>query len=418
GLDWPKTKATDDWSRQRQQQELTRMLDALKDANINIVLFQARTRGVVAYGSAIESYDEVWSGRRGESPGYDPLAFAVEECHKRGMECHAWVVAIPPARGYRDPNDPYTAQYVAAICEEITRNYDIDGISLDYIRYKDGANKGVPHAQACGNITRIVREVNERVKGLKPWVKLSCSPIGKYRETVNLHSKYTAFERGQNVEQWTYEGLMDMVFPMAYFSGKDFDPFIPQWQQIANGKLMAPGLGIYFMDPREGRRTLEVTAEQMNLLRYNAGMGFAFFRAAHLISNIKGIYDFTKRFCPYPALVPSIDSSRPKPKTPTGVKVQRGSTSTRISWTPQSGCLINIYASRQWPVDINNAANLIAVRVRGSFIDIPIGEKMHYAITATDRYGNESNEISTAKEKPRTAFPDRSRNSQSDSGHR
>ena len=95
GLDWPKTKATNAEGIRRQQAELIEILDKLKIANFNTVLFQARTRGDVVYKSAYEPYNSILTGKTGGNPGYDPLAFVVEECHKRGMECHAWIVAIP-----------------------------------------------------------------------------------------------------------------------------------------------------------------------------------------------------------------------------------------------------------------------------------------------------------------------------------
>lgn len=404
GLDWPKTRATDVWSCHKQQQELIKILDGLKAVNINTVIFQARSSGYVAYPSKYEKYSEYWAGKEGVGPGYDPLAFVVEECHKRGMECSAWVVSVPPANGYRDPNNPSTADYVASICEEIVRNYDVDGISLDYIRYRDGKAKGVSQWQACENITRIVRAIHDRVKAVKPWVKMSCSPIGKYKETRNLSSKYNAYERGQDVERWTREGLMDQVFPMAYWDGRNFYPWIPQWKQIANGKDMCPGLGTYFLDSREGNRTLQEQIAQHKHVRYDAHMGFAIFRAEHLLSNFKGIYNFMKEFCPYPSLVPPIVGATSKPEKPRDVKVQFGNDKTTIYWTPQSGCYVNVYASREWPVDTKQAKNLVAVRVKGSQLEIPTQYKLHYAITSVDRYGNESDEISTAKEKFRTAL--------------
>ena len=95
GLDWPRTKATSAASRERQKAELIEMLDKLKDAHFNTILFQARTRGDVLYRSDIEPMNAVLTGQVDGDPGYDPLAFAVEECHKRGMECHAWMVTLP-----------------------------------------------------------------------------------------------------------------------------------------------------------------------------------------------------------------------------------------------------------------------------------------------------------------------------------
>lgn len=95
GLDWPQTRATSPASIRKQQDELIEILDKLKAANFNTVLFQTRTRGDVLYKSAIEPYNPILTGTTGGNPGYDPLAFAVTECHKRGLECHAWMVTIP-----------------------------------------------------------------------------------------------------------------------------------------------------------------------------------------------------------------------------------------------------------------------------------------------------------------------------------
>ena len=95
GLDWPKTKATTPATMRKQQNELLEILDKLKEANFNTVLFQTRTRGDVLYKSKTEPYNAILTGKVNGDPGYDPLAFAIEECHKRGMECHAWMVVIP-----------------------------------------------------------------------------------------------------------------------------------------------------------------------------------------------------------------------------------------------------------------------------------------------------------------------------------
>ena len=79
----------------QQQRQLTDMLDRLKALNINTVLFQTRIRATTVYPSAIEPWDGCLSGKPGMSPGYDALRFAIDECHRRGMELHAWVVTIP-----------------------------------------------------------------------------------------------------------------------------------------------------------------------------------------------------------------------------------------------------------------------------------------------------------------------------------
>ena len=95
GLDWPRIKATSATKREQQKQELCQILDQLKAAKINTVFMQTRIRGAVIYPSKIEPWDVCLTGQYDKDPGYDPLAFAIEETHKRGMELHAWVVTVP-----------------------------------------------------------------------------------------------------------------------------------------------------------------------------------------------------------------------------------------------------------------------------------------------------------------------------------
>ena len=95
GIDWPHSYAQSAQSIEVQKNELRRILDQLQRVHINTILIQTRVRGTVIYPSAIEPWDGCLSGVPGRSPGYDALQFAIDECHRRGMECHAWVVTIP-----------------------------------------------------------------------------------------------------------------------------------------------------------------------------------------------------------------------------------------------------------------------------------------------------------------------------------
>lgn len=92
---FPFKKATSPEGIRQQKQELCRILDRLQEAHFNTVLLQTRLRGDVIYPSAYEGFAESLTGHTGRNPGYDLLHFAIEECHKRGMELHAWIVAIP-----------------------------------------------------------------------------------------------------------------------------------------------------------------------------------------------------------------------------------------------------------------------------------------------------------------------------------
>ena len=92
-LDWPKTLANSEEGIRKQKEELTELLDKYVTANINTVLLQTRVRAATIYPSNIEPWDKCLTGTENGVPNYDPLAFAVEECHKRGLEIHAWIAA-------------------------------------------------------------------------------------------------------------------------------------------------------------------------------------------------------------------------------------------------------------------------------------------------------------------------------------
>ena len=414
GIDWPHSYQTE-----RQKQELTDMLDRLQQAGINMVLLQTRVRGTTIYPSAIEPWDGCITGTPGRSPGYDPLRFCIDECHRRGMECHAWVVTIPVGKwnklgckqlrqkypklikrigedGYMDPEQPQTGDYLAKMCAEIVKNYDVDGIHLDYIRYPETWKIKVSRPKGRDHITDIVRKINHAVKAEKPWVKLSCSPIGKHDDLRRYRSggwnaRTTVC---QDAQTWLRDGLMDALFPMMYFQGNNFYPFAIDWQEQSHGRMVVPGLGIYFLDPREGKWTLPMVERQMYVLR-EMGMGHAYFRAKFFTDNTKGIYDFGKRFDATPTLIPPMTwAGQPAPSAPTTLTIADG----KLNWNGASDnehrtyLLYNIYASDDYPVDISKAENIVASRLTATSIPLPTHRK-YYAVTAMNRYGMESQPI-------------------------
>ncbi len=422
GIDWPHSYAQSARSIERQKDELRQTLDRLQQAGINTVLLQTRIRGTVIYPSVYEPWDGCLSGQPGRSPGYDALAFAIEECHRRGMELHAWVVTIPVGKwtakgcanlrkrypslikkigadGYMNPESPQTARYLADICGEITDHYDIDGIHLDYIRYPETWTLKVSRQRGRDYITSIVEAISRRVKTAKPWVKMSCSPIGKHDDLTRYWSHgWNAYTTVcQDAQGWLRSGLMDELFPMMYFRGNNFYPFAIDWAEESAGRIVAPGLGIYFMSPREKDWPLSDITREMEVLRAN-GMGQAFFRSKFFTDDTKGIYRFSKdRFYQYPALVPPMTWEGERDvKSPKNLSIKpNGKNATQISWshTDDKGdgmLYYNVYAARECPVDVSDARNLILPRTPLTSITVPHDASRHYAVTAMDRYGNES----------------------------
>ena len=420
GLDWPHSYAHDGMGIQRQQEDLCRMLDQLKAINVNTVLFQTRVRATAAYPSEIEPWEGSFSGVPGKTPGYDVLQFAIDECHRRGMEIHAWVVAIPIGKwntagckwvrrrypslvkrigeeGYMNPEAHGTADYIANICEEITTRYDIDGIHLDYIRYPETWRGRMHHE----NITRIVRRVNERVKRHKPWVKMSCSPIGKFGNLSRYRSNgWDAYNRvAQDAQGWLRDGLMDQLYPMMYFKDDNFYPFALDWAKYSYGRTVAPGLGIWMMSRTEGSNwsLMDITRE-MNVLR-SLGMGHTYFRSRFFTDNLKGIYTYAKDvFDQYPTLTPPMTwQSTAIPTRPEGMSMNSAGNRLELRWwggsdtSGSSYIMYNVYTSTESPVDITDGRNLIARRLTHPSLVIGNDDGAHfYAITAIDRYGNES----------------------------
>ncbi len=428
GIDWPHSYAQSERSAEKQKEELRAILDRLQKANINTVLLQTRIRATTIYPSQYEPWDGCLSGFPGKSPGYDALQFAIDECHKRGMEVHAWVVTIPVGKwnsygcrqlrkrfprlikridkdGYMDPEATQTGCYLAEMCREIVQRYDVDGIHLDYIRYPETWKFRISKDQARGNITRIVEKIHQAVKKEKPWVKMSCSPIGKFDDLSRYWSHgWNAYTKvAQDAQAWLKEGLMDELFPMMYFRGDQFFPFAIDWKEHSYGKIIAPGLGIYFLDPKEGKWNISDITSELYHLR-NIGEGHAFFRNKFLLDNHQGVYDFvTAHFNRYPALVPPMTwESNKRPQQPVTLCIEENEGTTTLRWDNslqyEDGTAIktpsiynNVYASKEYPVDVHDARNLILTRTTRRQLTTRTGyTPTYYAVTTTDGFGNES----------------------------
>ena len=445
GLDWPHTRATSKATMLQQQAELTEILDKLQAAHFNTILFQTRTRGDVLYRSDIEPMNAILTGKTGGDPGYDPLAFAIEECHKRGMECHAWIVALPLGNRkhvaslgkasvtkkypdicltyrrhmYLNAGHPQTKVYLMKLVQEIVGRYDVDGVHFDYLRYPDNARrfpdtydfrqygKGRSIDQwRRDNLTEILRYIYKGVKNMKPWVKVSSSPVGKYRDTTRYPSRgWNAYNAVyQDVQGWLGEGIQDQIYPMMYFRGNSFYPFALDWQEQSNGRHVIPGLGIYFLHPSEGDWDMEEIERQINFIRAEGMAGEAHYRVAFLLEqDTQGLYNTLKEnYYTYPALQPAMTwLDDVSPTVPSALQVeQQANGCANLTWQAatdndtQNQPTYIIYGSDTYPVDTSNPHHIIAQGIRTTHYTFcplfPWETHRYFAVTATDRYGNES----------------------------
>jgi uncharacterized lipoprotein YddW (UPF0748 family) len=440
GLDWPRHKANSPAGIAAQKEELRQILDKLHAARFNTVMLQTRVRSTVIYPSAIEPWDDCLTGHAAKAPGYDPLQFAIEECHRRGMQLHAWVVAFPGnslrlARNLGrqalqrrvprlclktddfwmlNPGEPETAAYLAGICKEIVSHYDVDGIHLDYIRYPE---KEVHYNDAAtyrkygrgqnlaswrrNNVTRCVRAIHQAIKAEKPWVRLSCSSVGKFDDVDRYSSRgWNAYSKvHQDAQGWLHEGIMDMLVPMMYFLGDNFYPFALDWKEQSAGRIIVPGLGAYLLRDRNWQ--LGDIERENAFLRTISADGQAYFRSSFITDNTKGIYNYLSRqFYTSPALAPALTWERATPPAaPTAPRMTATANGYRLSWngSNEDGTTYNIYRSSTYPVDTEDADHLIDCGIRETTYDIalPVPEGMlpYYAVRAMDRYGNESQAV-------------------------
>lgn len=441
GLDWPKRPATTEAGRKAQQDDLCYILDRLQEANFNTVFLQVRLRGDVIYRSAIEPAAKTFSGKYGVLPGYDPLTFAVEECHKRGLECHAWFVTFPlgteksvkeqgklsvvkrqpklckqhNGEWYLDPGVPGTADYVLSLVKEIVLNYDIDGIHFDYIRYPEQA-KSFPDKKVYNqygrkkklpdwrreNINRMVYRIYDWVKQAKPWVQVSSSPLGKYNRIPEVpNAGWTAYESVyQDPKEWMEKGKQDMIVPMMYYLNKNFFPFVDNWVENSNGRLVVPGLGAYRMEKEEGDWALTDITDQIDYSRYYGGAGCSFFRCGNVLNNMKGLYDeLIGTYYKYPAQLPPLTwLSQARPEAPDEIKVEREAGELKLSWSKpaseQQDLTYTIYYSLTDSIDLQSAKSLLVTGIRDTVVYLPVSSKGEqgylFRVSASSRYHIES----------------------------
>ena len=436
GLDWPHFYAKNESSRMAQQQKICEILDRLQEANFNVVFLQARLRGDVIWRSAIEPASKVFSGKYGVMPGYDPLAFVIEECHKRGMECHAWFVTFPLGKDkmvreqgrlsvvkkhpelckhhqgewYLDPGVPGTTNYILSLVKEVVTYYDIDGIHFDYVRYPENATKFPDKNQfrksgasslaewRRKNINKMMTRIYDLVKGLKPWVQVSSSPLGKYSRIPRVpNAGWTAYESVyQDPKEWFEAGKQDLILPMMYYLHDNFFPFVDNWVENSNHRLVVPGLGAYRLMKEEGDWELTDLTDQIDYSRYYGAAGCAFFRGENILENVKGLFDELKgNYYKYPAMLPPLPwLDDTIPSSPKEIEVELKGHELCLTWQKPAeenqDLTYTVYCTRTDSIDTSLAENILITGIRDTMIYLPVDtvreQQFSFSVSASTRF--------------------------------
>jgi uncharacterized lipoprotein YddW (UPF0748 family) len=361
-MDWP---SRPDLSTDDQQRELLAILDRAAELKMNAIVFQVRPEADALYASRYEPWSRYLTGRQGRapSPAWDPLAFAVAEAHKRGLELHAWFNPYRAAfrrdsvnaRGHISRQRPWLvvpyAQFLwldPGLAEvrrlfirsviDVVRRYDIDGVHIDDYFYPypetnaTGQRIEFPDARTYAayrraggelgksdwrrrNVDRLIREFYSAVKAEKKWVKVGISPFGIWRPGIppTTTAGLDQFEElYSDVRKWVREGSLDYIAPQLYWPVRPPEqsyPVLLQWwvDENVKGRHVFPGLALYKLaitGPRKMRP--EDIIEEILVTRQTRGAeGHLLFNARILMDNVDGIADRLAVIYGEPALLPA-----------------------------------------------------------------------------------------------------------------
>ncbi len=386
-LDWPSSSKL---SASEQKEEFIQMLNHLQSLNINTVVVQVRPSGDAFYPSPYEPWSQFLTGEQGKSPSpyYDPLAFMIAETHKRKMEFHAW---MNPYRGiysvgktkiatnhpyrrnpdwfvrygthlYYNPARKEVRDFLTDIVQDLVARYDIDALHMDdyFYPYKikgeefpdaqDFAanNRGFADKNAWrrDNVNLIIQQLQQTIKETKPWVRFGISPFGVWRNK-DKDPKGSDTQAGitnyddlhADVLWWMEKGWIDYVVPQLYWhigqSNVDYDHLLEWWkEQTPSHVNLYIGQAPYKLGTTSSWKRSNEIAKQIRLNRAKQIEGSMFFRAEHLVQNLRGLQDSLKKdLFAQSALLPASKAIASNPQPPQGLQLRKLSKlDVQISW--------------------------------------------------------------------------------------
>lgn len=327
-LDWPTVGAKNNEAQQKQ--EFITLLDKLQATGLNSVIVQVRPKGDALYNSSLNPWSDILTGTQGKNPGYDPLAFMIEETHKRGMEFHAWfnpyrittsgtdvnalasnnmarknpswAIAYNNAL-YYDPGNPEVVNYLVETVAEVVKNYRVDGIHFDdyfypsksfnddtsYSKYGNGINKD---DWRRANVNTLIQKVNTKINSIDSSVSFGVSPRGIWKN-ASTDPAGSATNGGQSYYdiycdsvKWIKSGWVDYINPQIYWtfenSAAPYGTLVDWWAKQVKGTNVKLYIG-HDVSKTEVASQIE---KQVNYNRSNSEVnGSIYFRAKFISEN-------------------------------------------------------------------------------------------------------------------------------------
>ncbi len=445
---WIATVANIDWPSDPglpgdvQQKQLIAILDKAAALHFNAVILQVRPACDAIYPSTYEPWSEYLTGTMGQSPSpaYDPLAFAVTEAHKRGLELHAWfnpfrarhpsgkspvapnhisqthpeLVRTYGDMQWLDPGEPAAQDYSLNVIMDVVRRYDIDGVHLDDYFYpykiKDANGNDVDFPddvswakyQRSGgklkrddwrrqNVNGFIQHLYQSIKKEKPWVKFGVSPFGIWRPgnppQIEGYDAYANLYADSRL--WLQQGWVDYFAPQLYWKiekqPQSF-PVLLQWWEDQNilHRNLWPGLFTSLVGAAPTDWPADEISYQIRTVRGSAGAtGTIHFSAKALMDNRGGIADQLQNgVYAEPALIPA--SPWLNDKAPGQPTVQKSPDT--LSWTAATGG----EPVWQWVVQLRHAKTWATQILPIQTTQISAGDADAAAVSAISRTGIQS----------------------------
>ena len=436
------------------QKTLTYQLDELQKDGANAIIFQVRPECDALYNSSIEPWSRFLTGEQGKAPSpyWDPLQWMIEQCHKRGMELHAWInpyraktktthVLSPKhiAHKRRDlvfeydgqyilnPAYDENRQYICHVVGDILRRYDVDGLHIDdyfypypaagctipdenLYRINPGGHSNIGDWRRY-NVNLFMKEMHDTIRAVKPWVKFGVSPFGIYRnkksdpngsDTRGLQNYDDLYA---DVLLWINNGWVDYCVPQIYWQighpTADYKTLIQWWDRNASARPLYIGEDVertvkYKDDDNPNQHQMPAKYKLHDFANNVQGTVLWYAKAA--VDNI-GNYGMMLRnvYWRNPALQPLMPFiSKKQPGKPRKVKMVWTSDGPMLFWTaPKTKSKSKDWASNAHQYAVYCDGTLVAV-TSDTFFKLPYvdGKTKHtYVVTSLNRIHNESKAV-------------------------
>lgn len=444
-IDWPSKR---DLPVAEQKAELIAILDRAAALKLNAIIFQVRPACDALYASKIEPWSEFLTGTMGQSPKpfYEPLAFAITEAHKRGLELHAWfnpyrarvksdkspaaanhVSKTRPriVRDYGkylwlDPGEPETQEYSLSVVMDVLNRYDVDGIHFDdyFYPYRENGPDGKPMDfpdeaswRKYGvtsrlsrddwrrqNVDRFIKRVYESIKSTKPWVKFGLSPFGIWRPgnptQIQGFDAYAVLYA--DARKWLMNGWADYFSPQLYWAIKPKEqsfPVLLDWWNQQNPKRRHIWPGLDTTKVRNRWPPAEIVSQIRLAAKQTVSAGHVHWNMKSLARSAELASALSQGPYKEAALVPAcpwLDGKSPgKPKISVSTRLPG---ELRASWSVATG-----EPPRFWLLQLKRGTTWTSTISSQTSIKLSAPAPEVVAVTAIDRVGNASPPAVVAK---------------------